>query len=144
MQRLFVLAGALALALAVVVTGVKAEDKDEKKDKPKNIKEVMKKAHAGDSAFKTVVGKAIKAKDFDDDAKNAMKAWVAIGSALGEFDPPRGEKESWTKQTKKYAEDLKKLAKAVNDKDAEAAATAFDTVDKGCGACHSKHKPKKK
>src|SRR4051812_32447857 len=112
MQRLFVLAG--VLVLAVLVAGVRAEDKDEKdkdvkKEKPKNIKAFMKKAHAGEEAFKAVVTKAAKDKEYDT-AATTMKAWVAISGSLGEFDPPKGEKEDWAKLTKKYAADVKALS----------------------------------
>jgi cytochrome c556 len=140
MQRLFVLAGALALAVTFSAVAVAEDKKDEKK--PKSIKEVMKKAHAGDTAFKAAITKAVKAKEFDDDAKSTMKAWVAIGSHLGEFDPPKGEKDSWKELTKKYAEDLKALAKAVDSKDAEAAGKALKSVNGSCGACHKAHKGK--
>lgn len=140
MQRRFVLAGALALTLAILVSGVQADDKD--KEKPKNIKEIMKKTHAGATAYKALIGKAVKDKKFDDDAKATMKAWTTTASFLGDFDPPKGEKDGWKKAVETYQTDVKALAKAVEDKDEKAASTAFMKVDKGCGACHSKHKGK--
>jgi len=146
MQRLFVLAG--VVALAVLVAGVRAEDKDDKEvkddkkdEKPKNIKAFMKKAHAGDEAFKSVVTKAAKDKEYDT-AATALKAWVAISGSLSEFDPPKGEKEDWAKLSKKYAEDVKALAKAVDDKDDKAIAARLKTINSSCGGCHKSHKGK--
>src|SRR4051812_40968559 len=90
-MRLFVLTG--LLVLAVLVSGLKAEDKDKdtkKEEKPKDISEIMKKAHAGDEAFLATVKGNVKDKEFDK-AATTTKAWVAIGSHLGEFKPPKGE-----------------------------------------------------
>jgi hypothetical protein len=140
MFRLFVLGG--LLALAVFVSGVQAQDKDTKKDKPKDIGEIMKKAHAGEGAFRSAVTRAIKAKDF---AKGAdpMKAWVAIATHLSTFDPPKGTKESWDKLTKEYSGQIKDLAKAVDDKDASGANASLKKINMNCGTCHRQHrKPK--
>src|SRR5262249_40117069 len=122
--------------------GVHADDKDTK-DKAKNIGEIMKKAHAGDDALKAAVTKGVKEKDFES-AGTAMKAWVALSSQLGSFDPPKGEKESWAKLTKKYAADVKALSKAVDDKDAKEAGAKLKAINTGCAGCHTEHRPKKK
>jgi cytochrome c556 len=135
MYRLFGLVGMMTMVLAL--SAAQAQDKGKAKD----IADVMKKAHKGATAFKAVTKKEIDAKEFDK-AKDTMTAWVAISSQLSEFEPPKGTKESWKTQTEKYAKDVKALAKAVGDKDAEAAEKAWSVVDKGCGACHSKHKAK--
>jgi len=143
MYRLFVLAGVLTLAVLVAGIQVQAEEKDKDKDdsKPKNIKEVMKKAHAADDAFRKGIAKNIKDKDFEA-AATTMKAWVAISGHLGSFDPPKGEKADWEKVTKKYAENVKTLAKAVEDKDGKVANKALGVVNASCGGCHKAHKGK--
>jgi cytochrome c556 len=136
MYRLFVLAGMLALTVFVSCS-VQAEDKDG--DKPKSIGEIMKKAHAGDKAFKAAITKALKAKDFEE-AGTTMKAWGALAPQLGSFDPPEGDKASWKKLTKKYATDVKALSKAIEDKDGKAAGKALKAINSSCGACHKVHK----
>ncbi len=135
MYRLFALAGLLGLAVVVSTTGVKAEDDK----KPADIGEVMKKAHQGAEAFRSVVTKAVKAKDFEK-ASKASKAWVAISGHLGSFDPPKGDKESWKKKTKAYAATVKSLDTAIADKDASKAGAALKKVGQSCGACHKAHK----
>lgn len=141
MYRWFGLGG--LLALAAIVFGVRVQAEDRKDDKPKDIGEIMKKAHAGDGALKTAVTKALKAKDYKK-AGEPMKAWVAIASHLGSFTPPRGGEKSWKKQSEKYGSDVKALAKAIDDKDADAASAALKTINTGCGTCHKVHrKPKK-
>ena len=77
MYRLFALAALLGLAVVVSTTNAKAEDD---KDKPKNIGEIMKKAHSGASSFRATVAKDLKAKDYESAAKTA-KAWVADRAA---------------------------------------------------------------
>ena len=139
MYRLYVSAG--LLALAVVASGLQAEDKDKKDEKPKDVKAIMKKAHAGDEAFKAVVTGAAKEKEYAK-AATALKAWVVLSGHLGDFDPPKGEKDSWTKLSKKYAADVKALSKAVDDKDDKAIAAALKTINTSCGSCHKAHKGK--
>jgi cytochrome c556 len=123
------------LALAVILTSVaRAAD-----DKPESIGDVMKKAHAADAAFRKVIAKDLKAKDFDA-AATTMKAWSTIAAHLGEFDPPKGSKESWKKLTKKYADSVKALTKAVEGKDAKVASKELKAINSSCGTCHKAHK----
>jgi len=143
MYRLFVLAGLLALVGLVASAQVQADDKDKDTKKPKSIGAIMKKAHAGDDALRTAVTKALKDKDFKK-AAEPIKAWVVIASHLDSFKPPKGNANSWKKQTKKYAANVKSLAKAIQDKDEDDAAAKLKTVNEGCGACHRIHRPKKK
>jgi hypothetical protein len=135
MYRLFALAGLLGLAVVVSTASVKAEDDK----KPKDIGEIMKKAHQGESAFRAAVAKALRAKDFDK-ARTTTKAWVAIAGHLGTFDPPKGEKESWKKLTKSYAETVKSLDKAVADKEAKEAGAALKKIITSCKTCHTAHR----
>jgi cytochrome c556 len=132
----FMLTGLLALAV-LVSGGALAEDKD----KPESIKEVMKKAHAGNEAFRAAIGKALKGKDFDS-AATTMKAWAGLAPHLGDFDPPKGDKDSWKKATKKYADTVKALSKAIDDKDAKTAGKELKAINSSCGACHKAHKGK--
>jgi len=135
MYRLIVLAGLLGL-VAVVSGAAQADDKD---SKAKDIGEVMKKAHTADEAFRKVIAKAVKDKDYESAATTA-KAWVALSSQLGKFDPPKGEKASWKKLTTKYAKDVKSLAGAIDKKNARGAGQALATINKSCGTCHKAHK----
>jgi cytochrome c556 len=143
MYRRLVLAGVLVLAVLAWAAAALAEDKDkDKKDKPKSISAILKKAHAGDEAFRASIAEALKEKDFEK-AGTTMKAWGALAPHLGDFDPPKGDKKSWEKLTKKYANDVKALSKAVTNKNAKAATAALKTINDSCGKCHTAHRPKK-
>jgi hypothetical protein len=145
MYRLFVLAGLLALAVIVSGAQVQAEDKDKKDkdtkkaDKPKSIEEIMEKAHAGDDAFRAAVAKAVKEGDFKA-AAAPMKAWGALAPHLGSFKPPQGDKKSWDKLTKQYAEQVKALAAAIGKKDQAKAKATLTKINLSCAGCHKIHK----
>jgi cytochrome c556 len=137
MVRRIFLTGLLGLAFVVSA----ATSADEKEKKPESIKEFMKTAHKGADAYVAVVGKALKAKDFEKAAPTA-KAWAALAPHLGDFDPPKGDKESWKKLTKKYATAVEALNKAVEGKDAKAAGSAFKAASTSCKGCHTAHRGK--
>jgi hypothetical protein len=124
------------LTLAVLVSGGALAG-----DKPESIGELMEKAHDGDEAFRASVAKALKAKDFDA-AATTMKAWAALAPHLGKFNPPKGGKESWKKLTKKYADSVKALSKAIDSKDAKAAGKELKAINSSCATCHKAHKGK--
>jgi hypothetical protein len=124
------------LALAVLVSGGALAG-----EKPESIGEIMEKAHEGDEAFRAAIAKALKAKDFDS-AATTMKAWGALAPHLGKFDPPRGDKESWKKLTKKYGDSVKALSKAIDSKDAKAAGKELKAINTSCATCHKAHKGK--
>jgi hypothetical protein len=136
MYRFFVLGGLLVLALMI---GTRVEADDKKDDKPVSIEELMEKAHAGAGALKSVVGKALKADDFDKAAPPA-KAWAALAPHLGSFPPPKGDKKSWKKLTKEYGDQVKSLAAAVQKKDKKKAEASLSKINKSCAGCHKVHK----
>ena len=55
---------------------------------------------------------------------------------------PVYEKEDWAKAAKKYAADVKALAKAVDDKDDKAIEKSLKTINASCKSCHTSHKGK--
>jgi hypothetical protein len=59
---------------------------------------------------------------------------------LGKFNPPRGDKESWTKLTAMFAETAAELEKAATAKDKDAASTAHDQLKNSCNECHKDHR----
>jgi hypothetical protein len=122
--RTLVLAG-LAAALVGGLAFSKAAD-----DKPKyTIKQVMKKAHAGDDSLaKTVVA----GKGSDDDKKTLVELYTA----LGQNKPPKGDADSWKSKCEALLAAAKEVA-AGKDGSTDSLKKAMD-----CGACHKVHKPK--
>src|SRR3954470_6330458 len=105
MNRLYVLAG--ALAVAVIVAGVRAEeDKKDKAEKP-TIKKIMKDAHGG-SGLRALIIKSLKEDDFATAGK-AAKTWVELADTLAKSKPPKGEAASWKKLTDSYTKTVKSL-----------------------------------
>jgi cytochrome c556 len=122
--------GCLALVLAV---GASARPADSW-----TVSEVMKKVNGKKGA----VGKASTAvKDGKwDDAATAAKDIKKGGEDLSKNTAPKGEKESWTKLTKSYAESTKAMSDAVEKKDKEAYDKAAKAVGGSCKTCHDAHK----
>ena len=69
---------------------------------------------------------------YDPPSDAEKKELVELYTQVGKLDPPKGDKESW----KKLTEELVKNGKALVEGKKDAAAT----LQKSCGACHSKHK----
>jgi len=119
----FLVAGIVMVACMFLVIGTNgAADKDKKEEKPKfTIKEVMKKAHAGDNALRK---KVLKGEATDEEKAQLTAMYIALSQNA----PPKGEADDWKKITKTIID-------AYKDGDLKAYAKATD-----CKACHSKFK----
>lgn len=135
MNRLFVLAG--CLAVAVIVAGVRAED-DKKEEKP-NIKKLMKVMHGKAPALQAKASAALKAKDFEKLEKVSAE-WEKSATVLAKAKPTKGESESWEKLTGSYLKAIKTMHEAAEKKDAKSANGALGQIGKSCGVCHKAHK----
>ena len=54
--------------------------------------------------------------------------------------PPKGDKDSWQKLTRAYADNTKALAAAAAGMDKDAAKAASEKIGKSCDACHMAHR----
>lgn len=75
-----------------------------------------------------------------DEAQKQAKIMADLGSKLGKNKPPKGEKDSWEKLTKKFATEAKAVADAAGKKDKDATTKAIGTFQKSCKTCHDSHK----
>jgi hypothetical protein len=69
------------------------------------------------------------------------KEYAELTASLKEYDPPKGDKDSWVKLTSAFAhsaEDLNKAAQAKNKTDADKASAI---LNQSCMACHREHRP---
>ncbi len=127
---------AVVAGLVVALNGTSADDK-----KDPSIKEIMTKAHKGGDSLIQGVGKGLKAAEPDwDEVHKKTKELVKLGTSLGKNTPPKGEKESWEKVTKKYVDNAKALDEAVDQKDKAAAQDAHKKLSGSCMECHKAHK----
>ena len=64
-----------------------------------------------------------------------------LAAALREATPPRGDKDSWDKLTKAYADSATKLDQAAAKMDLDAARAAYAKMgEPACMTCHKAHK----
>jgi mono/diheme cytochrome c family protein len=69
------------------------------------------------------------------------KEYLRHAEFVGKNDPPKGEKESWTKLTAALATTAASLDKAAQAKDKDAALAAQKELKESCDACHKVHRP---
>jgi cytochrome c556 len=138
MNRLYVLAGALALAVLVTAT-VQADDEKDKKKVP-TIKEIMKATH-GKNGFRAKYEKAYKDENWKEAAKLA-KDWEACAENLAKNTPPEGSKEDFEKQANAYVKNLKTLEEATDKMEKKRIQGSLGYVGGSCKKCHTAHKGK--
>ncbi len=119
-------------------SGVAADDKNKNSEETPDAKTIMKKVN-GKKGLTAKMQDAIKSSSWEE-AQKLGKELKDLGAALGKAHPNGGEKDSWEKLTKKYAENTKAMADAADKKDAKAFGTAYKTFSGACKTCHDQHK----
>jgi hypothetical protein len=106
----------------------------------KDAEYIMKKVN-GKKGLTTKISTAIKDGKWDD-AQKMAKELKELTADLGKNDPHKGDKSSWEKLAKKYAEEGAAVADAVEKKDAKEANKAIMTftTEATCKGCHKSHK----
>lgn len=114
-------------------------------EKTPSIKQIMT-AVAGTKTEKGLCAKCAAAgKDAKwDEAAKLAKTLTECCANLPKHKAPKGDQENWDKLAKQYADQSKAIAKAIEDKDADALKTAVGTFTKACGTCHMSYKGKAK
>jgi cytochrome c556 len=107
-----------------------------------SVSDIMTKVNGKKTGLNQKVTNGLKAaKPNWDELGKQTKEYKTLIDALAKNDPPQGDKASWTKLTKEYVENVKKVGDAVEKKDKDAADKAMTAIGKSCGACHKEHKP---
>jgi cytochrome c556 len=130
---------ALVLGLLAVMTdaGVVAGD-----DQPTpSSSDIMKKSH-GKGGLRASLQKGLKANPVDwDKTQKDAKEYADLAAALGKNAPPKGEKASWDKLTKAFADTVKEVSTAADKKDAAATQSALGKINQQtCQSCHTAHR----
>jgi hypothetical protein len=109
---------------------------------PPTIKEIMAKLNKPGGLYPKL-GTELKEGQPDwEEVQKQTKVFVQYALALGKNEPRRGDKDSWAKFTKAYAENAKALDEAARKRDALAARDAHAKLGpKACSACHNAHRP---
>jgi cytochrome c556 len=136
MKRVAVLFLGLAALYAIRSPPVPAQG-----DKPSEVKEIMVKVNKTGTGLYSVVVQELRQDDTNwDEVKKDAKEIARLGAMLGKLDPPKGDKDSWQKLTKAYAENTKALDTAAAKMDKDAAKAAAAKLGESCDACHKAHR----
>ena len=111
--------------------------------KPPTVKEIMKKANFRDGSLCPLLGRALKVDEPNwDEVQREAHLFATLVSALGQNDPPRGDKASWQQLTKTYGAAAKELDDAAQRKDRASALAAHAKVANPatCNGCHKVHR----
>jgi cytochrome c556 len=105
------------------------------------IRQIMGKVAKGPNSLNALLGAELKeASPPWETIQTQTKEYAQLAKELGTYDPPKGSKESWSKQTAAYAETAADLDKAAQAKDKDAAVAAHGELSNSCMACHREHR----
>ncbi|OAI54716.1 hypothetical protein AYO44_14415 [Planctomycetaceae bacterium SCGC AG-212-F19] len=111
--------------------------------KPPTVKEIMKKVNFRDGALCPLLGRALKVDQPNwDEVQRETHQFATLVDALGQNEPPRGDKASWQQLTKSYIAAAHELDMAAQRKDRNAALAAHAKVANPatCNGCHKVHR----
>ena len=112
-------------------------------DKVADVSTIMKKNNGGKKSNGKLIDAALKSGDVKwDEVAKLAKDYNKYAADLPKNTPDKGDKASWDKLSKAYADEAKKLDEAAGKKDLDATKAAIATLIKPatCKACHDVHK----
>src|SRR3954469_25753472 len=105
------------------------------------IREIMVKLTKGPQSLTPMIGEELKADPPPwDTIQPQAKEFAELAAKMGQYDPPKGDKDSWAKLTSEYTASATALDQAAQAKDKDAALTAHDALTHSCMACHREHR----
>ena len=132
-----VFVAALFLGIAGLSQRVQAE-----KDAP-SLSEIMRKLNGGTNSMTRNLELDLKEDDPDWEALQESTAeYTKLVAGLQKGTPRKGDKASWEKLTKGYADNAKALEAAAKKKDQKTASAVIVRIKNACSACHQAHRPK--
>jgi cytochrome c556 len=107
-----------------------------------SAKEIMVKAHKGNSSLLTMVRMELREDEPDwADIQKQTKELVVLGTALGRTKPPQGDQQSWSTLTQQYLANVKALDAAAGRRDKSVTDGALKKLMGSCSVCHKVHRP---
>jgi cytochrome c556 len=105
------------------------------------LKAIMKKIGAGPGALSTVLNGQLSAdKPVWETIQPQTKEYAQLAAEMGNYDPSRGSKESWSKLCAEFAAAAAEMDKSAQAKDKRAALAANGQLSRSCSACHREHR----
>jgi hypothetical protein len=110
------------------------------KSSPK-VREIMVRLTKGPNSLTPVIGKELnEAQPPWETLQPQTREYAQLASEMGQYDPPRGSKESWAKQTLAYAEMATEMDRATQARDKDAALAVHTQIANSCNSCHREHR----
>jgi hypothetical protein len=135
MKRMVILA---TLILTATLTPRPAEGRDEKAP---STKDIMGKVGKPSGLYSSVAKELREADPMWDEVQQQTKEMAKLLASLGSLTPPKGDKDSWTKLTKAFAENAKALETATTKMDLKASRDISKKMMDSCKGCHTVHRP---
>jgi hypothetical protein len=108
---------------------------------PSPISQVMDKVAKTQDSLGPLIGRELRMDPPPwDTIRPQAKELTELAASLAGYDPPRGSKESWAKQTSSYADAAASLERAAQAKDKDAALAAHTQMNRSCMDCHRDHR----
>jgi hypothetical protein len=133
----------MAVALALLAVGAcgKGRQAGEVDLPPSPVHQVMEKLAKGPNALTSQINRALRAESPSwESIQPQTREYAQLAASLGQYEPPRGDKQSWAQLTSAYAENAAQLDKAAQAKDKDAALAAHALLGRSCGSCHQAHR----
>jgi hypothetical protein len=132
-------AGIVVLTALIVCLGDRAGAHGEKASE---LRDTMKKIGDGSSGLFTKLGRELRDEEPSwDDARKMSKEIVRLSAGLTKYTPPLGDKASFDKHAKGFAEQMAALDQAVGSRDRTTAFAAWKKMEsQTCAACHKMHR----
>ena len=106
-----------------------------------SVKEIMGKLNKGPKAMTLAIKRALQAPSPSwDEIQKETQEYANLVKALGQAEPPTGDKSSWEKLTSEYVASATALDQAVQKKDKSAALAAHGKITRSCLNCHKAHR----
>jgi hypothetical protein len=105
------------------------------------LKAIMTRVGKGPQALQGSLGEALKQSEPDwGTIQPRAHEYAELAAEVGSHDPPRGEKDSWTRLTTAFAASARELDEVAQARDKEKTVAALDSLGSSCMACHRQHR----
>jgi cytochrome c556 len=112
-------------------------------DREAGIKEIMAKLNKPTGIYYALVRELREEEPSWDEAKAQSKTLARLAAELPRHTPPLGDKASWAKLTRTYADNARAADQAVQKMDKAAAQAALGRMgERACNTCHEAHRKK--
>jgi hypothetical protein len=110
--------------------------------KAPTVKEIMARVNKPGGSFFQIARELKQDEPGWNELQSQAKELAQLAALLGKSPPPRGEKASWEKLAKTYADNAVAVQQAIDNRDRKAALAAVAVLGDAasCKACHAAHR----